>query len=448
MTVVLVVLGGIAAALGTRIGALAFAAAAAIGARNPAPVVASISTWTCVLLAGWTLLDRRATVRLAVPAFGAAAVIAAAAAPNGAVVFGLWTLGSAAAITTRPPGARGNRWAVARSVSDLVLAAAIAVTAPRGFQGWPFTLPIAAVYAVLASATIRMSLAAGSDDDSAMTSLVIVRTQSVLLFAYAVAASPSGAVRTVLVVSAVAFAGATMATRTAVVDVAQEVAIAAMAMATTRLGWTPGGWIWGALAAGTLMHHLRFSSSSHRAGAFGAAIRCSAGIGLPFLPVAVAQLEGAVRVRDWSSAVVLLGLTAGFAGRWRVAHRTDGARQDGSDVRAGAAWIPIAATLASASWAPFLSLPRPPGGAAVAWPNPWALVIVALAAIVGALSAPIPITRSVDEMGVLDRTGARVYDALGSFDRVSSERLVWTLLALECAAAVALWVSGLARGFL
>ena len=96
MTVFLFAGGGLLAGLGTRASAALFVAAAVFGARQPEPLLAALSTWTAATAAGWVLLERGSPRAAALPCLGAAAVLAAAASPNGAVVLGLWVLGTVA----------------------------------------------------------------------------------------------------------------------------------------------------------------------------------------------------------------------------------------------------------------------------------------------------------------------------------------------------------------
>lgn len=447
MTVALVAVGGVAAALGTRLCALAFIASAVLAARNPAPVLAAIGTWTCALLAGWALLGPHAPTRIAVPAFGAAAVLSAAAAPNVAVVLGLWALGTVAAFVTRAPSIRGRRWAALLCTSDVLIAAALASTASDGFQGWPFTLRLPGVCLLLAAAVVRAPLAAGSDDETSMPALVVVRLQAVLLVAYAVASSTPNMLRAVVVAAAIGFLLAAAARRPDVVDVSQELALAAMALATTRLGWQPSGWLWGALAAGTLMHQLRFSLADARAAAYVEALRRAAGLGLAFLPVVVAQLEASFRSGDWTSAVVLLGVAGGLAGRSRIVLTDVPPARTRGVAQATFAWLPLAAATTAAMWAPLLALPRPPAGQAVAWPDPWALAIVVTAVIVGLRASPMAEAlprEAVRSVRMPDRLRA----AIGVVDGVATDRAIWTGFALVVATAIALWTMGLVRGFL
>jgi hypothetical protein len=443
MTIVALVLGGAAAALGTRLCALGFVAAAVLGARIEQPVVAAMSTWTAATAAGWVLLDDGSPRRIAAPVLGAAAVLAAAGSPNGAVVLGLWVLGTASVVLTRPPTPAGSRWALGLFAGDVILAAAIATTAHRGFEGWPATLRLPGAIAVLAAATLRMPLAAGPAGGPSAPALFVVRAQTVLLLGLASAAADRPMLEGLVALGAVAFAAATTSPRRETVDAAQEMALAAMAIGGTALGWVPGGWVWGALAAGTLIHHLRFTLGRPPAGALVDAVGRAAGLGLPFLPVLLALLEGALRVSGWLRLVVLFGALGGLAGRsWLavVPVRRTAARVD--VVRSLA---PLALVLVASVYAPVLSLPRPPGGGAALWPG--ALPALAIL-VVGAAGSQLRhvVTSAPDRA---DRTPFRALALpTARVDALAKDAVLLAGLGLLGAAAVGSWLLGLARGFL
>lgn len=458
MTVLLLSLGAAGAALGTRASVLAFVGAAAVGARNASPLLASLSTWTAALLGAWVLLDDGPVRRIATAGLGAAAVVAAAAAPNAAVVLGLWVLGTTAAVLARGTGASADRWAALLCVSDVLFAVAIASTVTRGFEGWPFTISTPGMAALIAAAVLRAPLAGGSMDErsSVAAGLGIVRLQTVLLVAYAAVAAPPATLRALIVLAAVGFAVATLAPRRVTLDAAQEVSLAALAIASSRLRWLPSGWVWGTLAAGTVMHQLRFSLRSGRSGAFASLVRRSAGIGLPLLPVVGAQLQAAFRVHEWTSAVVLAGLLCGLAGRTRAFDEAEPLAEAERQERGRNAdrigtvrrWLPLLMAVAITAWAPLLSLPKPPAGDEIAWPSLWAVVVLLVAAALGTrvpsggVRPPVPSSPPV----------AVVYEHLrvrvGVLDAVLVGRSLWVLFAVVVAAAAGLWAVGLVRGFL
>jgi hypothetical protein len=443
MIVVSFVLGGLAAAAGTRLCVLGFVAAAVLGARDPHPFLAAVSTWTAAAAAGFVALERGSPRRFAVPALGAAAVVAAGASPNAAVVLGLWLLGTAAALVTRTPDTIGRRWALALCGSDLLLAAAIASTTGRGFEGWPGTLGLPAVLAIVVAAAIRVPLSAATSDDTAPSAVVIVRAQSALLIALAVLAGPRWVAQAVVAAGACAFAIATTMRRRAAVDGVQELALVAMTVATAWLGWIPSGWTWGALAAGTLMHHLRLMLGREPAGRFADAMDRTALLGLPFLPVVAALLEGAFRVRGWLSVVVLLGVAGGAAGRATI--EPVSVRRGAERVDAVRAFAVLAPTLAASVFAPLLSLPRPPGGDAATWLGPAAGAVLV---VIGLSGSQLRGVIGVGRPRSITFSWAPVQARTAFVDRLATDFAIRIGAASLAIVAIALWIIGLSRGFL
>ena len=255
--------------------------------------------------------------RLALAAIGAAAAVAAGAAGNAAVVLALWTVGSGAALVSRPAGNDGGRWAFALLQADLLVAAAVAYTAIRfGFAAWPERLGDVGATVLLVSALARAS-AVGWPGDRPELGLVLVRAQTVVLLTVAVQAASSELLAVVLPVGALVFAAAILASRPAVRDAFQEIAVVGMALAVTAMGWRPAGWVWGALAGGTLMHHLRLSGRSGRtqASLLARALSASGGVGLPLLPAATAVIAATLPHAGYARVLVVAGVGAGLAGR-------------------------------------------------------------------------------------------------------------------------------------
>src|SRR5205807_1796199 len=89
----------------TRVASLA-AMLAAVQHGSASPATAATAAMAAFLI-GSGIPPRR----VAIPAIGAAAVIAAGAAGNAAIVLALWTVGTAAAVESRPRGQQGGRWA-------------------------------------------------------------------------------------------------------------------------------------------------------------------------------------------------------------------------------------------------------------------------------------------------------------------------------------------------
>ena len=453
MTLLLFAAGAAAAALGTRLAALAFVGAAVTAARSPDLVI--VGTWTAALAAGWLLLTRSDIRRLAIPALGAAAVLAAGTAPNGAVVGALWVIATAAAVIARGTSPAAGRWAAALLIGDVGVLAAIATTVPNGFEGWPSTLGAEGTIVLLVVAAIRVPLASGADDREPLAGLLIVRTQCAVLLSFVVAAGTSGVRHAVALVAAAAFASAPYVFRRATADSVQELAVFALALAVGALGWGPQGWAWSALAAGTLMHYLRFSVGRGVASGYAQALGRTAAIGLPWLPVVLALLEGSLRSRGLPAAAVAAGLLGGLAARARaigpaLAHgRPRGPVPVLDEVRA---WTVVALVVAAALWAPVFTLPPSVGGTRVGWPPAWAVAVVALAVVAAGtflrlLGTP-SLVGSARPQPVQVRPPSAVISAAGRLDVLAPQlRLLIGVGALGAGAA-ALWLVGVARGFL
>jgi hypothetical protein len=449
VTVFLFAAGALLAGVGTRVSAALFVAAAVLGARQPEPLIAAVSTWTAATAAGWVLLERGSPRAAAVPCLGAAAVLAAAASPNGAVVLGLWVLGTIAVILQRGELSSGRRWALGLAVGDVVFAVAIATSSGRGFEGWPSTLELPGALAMLAAAVMRTPLAGGVPDAASgpYPANLIVRAQSVLLIGLVAASADRTTIASMVVLGTVAFAASGLVTRRATVDAVQELGLVAIAVGAAALGWVPAGWAWGALAAGTLIHHLRFTVGVRPSGAVADAIGRGACIGLPFLPVTTALLEGAFRTSSRLTVVVLLGVAAGFAGRTRSSPvRMRRTAQPLDPVRA---WAPVAAAAAGSVAAPLLWSPSPPAGGEAAWPPIWATAVVIAAAVVGSQIRGIVGAPRGDALAPTRRSTALLPDErLAIVDSLATDVVLWAAVTAVAAAAVVLWLIGLGRGFL
>lgn len=461
MTVLLFALSGVAAAAGTRLAAPMLIATAVFGARGGD--LAALSTWTAVTGAGWLLLTTGPTRTLALPALATAAVLAAGGAPNGAVVLGLWILGTLTAVVdARGAGGAGRAWSMSLLVTDGVFAAAIASTVARGFEGWPATLGTSGAWVVLAAAVTRIPLAAGPDDRS-LAGVLVVRAQCVVLLSVALDVGSPVLTDAVIVLAAAGFAAASLFDRRATVDAVQELALVGLAVASSKAGWGPEGWAWGALAAGTLMHQLRFMSHGWKHAHLADLLGRVAGCGLPFLPIVLVELEGSFKVRGWVGVAVLLGLLGGMAGRARLLASPEslgeplGGDPLGGDPlgpeapqrqRLGFGAIVVVAVVVAGLWAPSLALPHPPGGVAVRWPPGWIGMAVAAIALGGS---------QISRLGEGPRSGstpvgywwtARFGRPKRWLDHVSLWPAIWVMAGLLTTAALVLWLVGVSRGFL
>jgi hypothetical protein len=441
MTVVLIALGAIAAAAGTRLAAAFFIGAAVAGALGSD--LAAVSTWSAALAAGCVLLSPASPRWIALPALGLAAVVAAGLAHNSAVVMTLWVLGTGAAAVSSESTEEGRRWAFALCALDATLLAVLAVASIDSFEGWPATLGTVSSGLLLAAAGVRACLVAAPSAVPPFAGLLVVRTQVAVLVAVSVAAGGPGIARAAIVLGAAGFAVGPFLRRPVAVDAIQELSLYALAIASTELGWTSRGWAWGALAAGTLIHQLRFMVGRGVAGQWVELVLRSAGIGLPFLPVVGALLEGSLGPRGWEAAVIAAGTLIGSAARLGTPLARPRRRARGwvDDVRGP---VVVALAVVASLSASALSLPRPPGGAAVHWPDVVALVAVGSAAIVGSRfrlvgSKAAPANAAPD---LAERLPVTV-------EAVPARPVVlWTALGVLGAGAVALWIAGVTRGFL
>jgi hypothetical protein len=451
MTVLALVLGAAAAAVGTRLAALGFIAAAAVAATDRGPA-ASIATWSAALAAGWVLLDAGPVRRLALPALGVAAVVVAGAAPNGAVVAGLWIVASAAAAVSA--GAfedpKASRWALSIAGADLALVAALAIAANQSFEGWPLNLSWLQALLLLVAAVARAPLAAGPSASTSLPGLLIVRAQVVVLTVAALVSADPWLAETAIVIGAVGFIAAPWHRRAEVTDVVQELALVGMAAGAHRLGWTTQGWVWGALAAGTLTHYLRFMVGRGTAGRWADPILRAGGLGLPFLPVIAALLEGVLEVRGWPAALLGTGLLLGLGGRVaRPSPRPVRRRRSVLDeIRSvGAVGLAVAGGL----WGTALSLPSPPAGSAIGWPPPWAPVMVLAAAALGSQLSTVVSPRRGAIPASPSQLVARLRalgDRLEAVDVPGGPKLLIGALGFLALASAGIWIVGLTRGFL
>ncbi len=451
MTIVLLGLGALASAAGTRAALLLFAGAAVAGAMDD--FLPSLSVWTASMLAGLLLRPGLAARRLALPALGAGAVLVAASSSNAAAVMGLWVVGTAVVCFGRGHAPESRRWALMVCLADIPLAAAVIYNAvDSGFEAWPPASGSAVAIAMLVSAVLRLPLAAGSDDENEETALVVVRTQAAALILVGLSSGGLGIAEGVIAAAATSFVLAGLAGSDATRDGAQELSLVAIAAAGSVLGWTPDGWVWGALAAGTLIHHLRVTSHLPQPNVLVAGVLRSAGLGLPFLPVVAALLEGSLRAGSWYGAVTAMACLLGLALRARPEASGDSAprRRKGRDP-AGIlrlSWLGLA-VLAGLTGV-VLALPRPPAGGAVSWPPLWAAAVVVVCGLVGARfprfaqpASDRPVRRAVSI-----QAWRPVIRASAPLERIARTRALEASLALLVVTGVVLWAAGILRGFL
>lgn len=441
MTLLLMGLGGLIAALGTRASAVAFLGAAAVGAAGT--TLGAVATWaaaTAAVLAGLAARPRL----VALPALGAAAALAAGSARNAAVVVALWALSTASAVLPQEPRAR--RWALTLCLADLPVVAAVVWTALRvGFDGWPLGLDTPAAAALLVSAVIRAPLASGPDDGARGRGLLAVRTQVVVLLAVALAATglPTSVLVGSAVLGAVGFAAGGVAGRAVTRDVVQESSLLALVLAASRLGWGPVGWEWGVLAAGTLTHSLRLSVGISPTAPLAGALLAGGGIGLPFLPVVLVGLEGASRADGWARIVLMTALVVGLGTR---ASSSAGDEEVSIRSSRSSRWLEVAAvavviaSVVGSLWAPAFTVPAEVAAQRIGWAPLWAAGAVAVLGVASALGRwPGPPREAA--------TG-RVLGELRVPGRWAVPGAVWGTLALSGAVGVALWFLGFLRGFL
>lgn len=467
MTVLGLAVGALLCASGTRLAVVAFLGAAV--AATVAPGVAgssaqisgpfeAVGTWTAALAAALVLLQRGSIRHLALPALGAGAVLAAASVPNAAVVLGLWTLGTAAAVLSAGSGDEGRRWAALLCCLDLLLLAGVASTATRSFQGWPMTISELGTVLLLMSAALRIPLVASPSEARWPSGLLIVRTQVAVLVSAAVFGAGTTVAESALVIAGLMFATAPWSGRPRHADGVQELCLFAMTAAAGQLGWISPGWTWGALAAGTLTYNLRLMVGRGTAGQWAGTLSRSAGFGLASLPVTAALLEGVTPRRGWLAALLLFALLAGVAGRARLPADSPVARARGRRQPAGSgdpSWdavrgiVVVAAAAAASVCGALLWLPAPPAGGPIGWPPLWAVGAVMLA---GGAGAFVPALVPGRAPKLAPPGGGLIAELLAKLGRlavpVPGRRLVWALLALVTLGAAAAWIAGLARGFL
>jgi hypothetical protein len=451
VTIVLLGLGALASAVGTRAALLLFVGAAVAGAMDD--FFPALSVWTASMLAGLLLRPGLAARRLALPALGAGAVLVAASSSNAAAVVGLWVVGTAVVCFGRGQATESRRWALLVCLADIPLAGAVIYNAvDSGFEAWPPVSGSAAAIAMLVSAGLRLPLTAGSDDENEETALVVVRTQTAALILVGLSSGGLGLAEGVVGVAAAAFLMAGLAGSPARRDGAQELSLVALAAAGSVLGWTPEGWVWGALAAGTLIHHLRVSSEDARPNVLVAGVLNGAGFGLPFLPVVAALLEGSLRAGSWYGAVTAIACLLGLALRARPEAEEDAAtkRRKGRDLAGILRFSWLALTVLAGLAAFVLALPRPPAGDVLSWPPLWAAAVIGACGLVGA-RFPRFAPRSQGRPGgpaVAIQAWRPVPRAVSVLERVAQTRALEASLVLLVLTGIVLWAAGILRGFL
>jgi hypothetical protein len=178
------------------------------------------------------------------------------------------------------------------------------------------------------------------------------------------------------------------------------------------------------------------------------------GLGLPFLPVVAALLEGVLEVRGWPAALLGPALLLGLGGRVRrPSPRPVRRRRSALDeIRsAGAVGLAVAGGL----WGTALSLPSPPAGSAIGWPPSWAPVIVLAAAALGSQLSTVVAPRRGATPSSPSGPAARLralgerLEALGvPGDVPGGPKLLFGALGFLALASVGIWIVGLTRGFL
>jgi hypothetical protein len=429
---------------GTRLCAAAFAAAAVAAALDPGPASAP-AVWVACTAAGLVLVGSPVR-RLALPAAGVGAVLVAASASNAAAVLPAWTVAAACAVASAGRSDAERRWTLSLLVSDAPFVAAVcwSVTVD-GFSTWggrPSFVP-ALLFAI--AGALRAPLGAGALDRAPETGLLLVRAQSVVLLAVALT-GPVSLSRAALVAAPAAFAAGALASRDGVRDAVQEIALVAAALAATRVGWTPAGWAWGALAGGTLLHLVRVSSGAQQWARAARGWLSGGTIGSPLLPVVVAVGAGGARDGGLRGAWAAVLLFAGFA--LRVAGQAADRRRVRTPAWALAGLV--AATAALALWAPIATLPRPPGGEPAPWPPVWAAVLVAAAAAGGGWFARMLAPGRTRRLPPAPGAGAvaALRPAVRPLDVASLRGALAVPLVALTGLAAGLWVIGAVRGFL
>lgn len=440
MTIAAIAVGAVLTLVGTRLAALPIAAAAALAAASGAPSSAA-ATWVLATTAGLAVCGTPVR-RLVVPLLGVGGVVVAASATNVAGFVPAWTLGTVAAVVATRPADR--RWSAALVASDVTVVASASWTVlADGFVSWPPDVASGPGVLLIAGALLRVPLLAALPDRRPESGLLVVRAQAFVLLL----SLTGGGVRTsdeldlatvVLSVGAAIVALGGFARRQASRDGLQEAGLVAIAAAASLAGWSPAGWAWGAMAAGTLVHLARAvpSSRSSAAGVVARLVR-GGGLGTPFVPVAAALLFAAAGSGGIVGATVLVGVVVGLGGRaWWEPERE----------RRTAPWTAVAfvcAAVAAGLAAPLLARPSPPAGGDAAWPGVTAYAVVALGAALGALL----------EASIVPGRPRRVPapPALPSVLAQGGEVPRWAVLiplAVVVTFSVGIWITGWVRGFL
>ena len=380
MTLLFMALAALAAALGTQAASILLIVAATLAATGTTLVAAG--TWTAALAAGamWLSGTRR---RLALPIAATSAVLAAGAAPNVAAVLGLWVAGTGATLLAvdAMQSDTGRRFGVMFAAADLPLVAAVGAGAVRGFQGWPSGAQGFVAVALACTAVSKALLARAPTAADEAGVLLVARTQGLIAALLAVRAAPHEILQMLVIGGGVAFAVIPHFSQDAVVDVVQEMALVTIAASSAVLGWGPQGWIWAALAAGTLIHHLRLSTRGTSLASVATLLTRGGAIGFPFLPVVLAELESAARSRPGAGAALVVAFVYGLAARIRPVARARLRRPP--RLRELAPLLFVGAAFAASLWAPLLSSPHPPAGIAIEHLPAWAAPVIAAAAAGG-----------------------------------------------------------------
>ncbi len=448
MTILLFGLGALAASVGTRVAAVLFVGAAVAGALND--FLPALSVWTAAMAAGLIVRPGLASRRLALPALGAGAVLAAASSSNSAAVMGLWVIGTAVVYFGAGEAAESRRSALIVCLADLPLAGVVIYHAiDTGFEAWPPVTGSRMTIALLVSAAIRMPLAAGSGSEDQETALLVVRTQAAALILVAMGSSGPGIAQGAIAVAALAFVLGGLAARAGPRDAVQELSLLTIAASASVLGWVPAGWAWGALAAGTLIHHLRVNSDEGAPNVLVAGVLRGAGLGLPFLPAIAALLEGSIHEGNWYAVALSIAFPLGLALRARPSPEpeTAGRRLRGSSAAdlLTLGWLALAS--AAGLIGVVLALPRPPAGDPVSWPPVWAAAVVAVCGAVGARFPSFSLRRD-DQAATRDGAFVRVPGVVKTVDRMARTRALEASLALLVGIGAVLWAAGFVRGFL
>lgn len=452
MTLLLFAVAAGLAAAGTRLAAVAFAGAAAAAAVSHT-AAAPAGVWIACTCAGLILLGAPPR-RLALPAAGAAAVLVAVSATNAAAVLPAWTVAAACAALAhgRRPAEAERRWTLGLLITEAPVAAAVCwLIVDAGFTAWAPGTPSARttlVPALLlgAAALLRAPLAAGALDRAPEAGLVLVRAQAVVLLVVA-ATGPPAALRILAVAAAAQFAAGGLPAREAVRDAVQESALVALALTGTALGHLPAGWVWGALAAGTLLHLARLADLRRDPVARGLrALVRDGGLASPMLPVVAAVGFGAAGAGGplgaWTLAMLVAGLAARAGGPAADRRRVP--------VHAYAAWAVTSAAVTGGLWAAVFTHPRSIASGPLPWPPAWAILLVAAGAVVGWRYAR-PLTPGRARRPEPAAASAFL-DAASPLARpLDAARLRGAVLvpvAGLAALAVGVWTVGLVRGFL